>query len=441
MALPVPPRGSDVILERLKGLHPKLIDLSLGRIERLLAALGHPERCMAPAIHVAGTNGKGSTVAFLRAMLEAQGYRVHVYTSPHLVRFNERIRLAGKLIDEAMLSAMLERCEQANGGQPITFFEVTTAAAFLAFAETPADIVLLETGLGGRLDATNVLAAPLACVITPVSMDHEQFLGDTLAKIAGEKAGILKRDVTCVVAPQAPEAAAVIAARAGEIGAPLLCYGRDWSVETLSHGMRWHSTREAPSWRDTTLPRPALPGAHQIINAGAAIACLSLLRDIVVDEAAIRQGLSTVEWPARLQRLTRGPLVGALRKLPHDIELWLDGGHNPSAGEALAAQAVQWRDKPLMIVAGLLRTKDAAGFFRPLAPHIAAARSVTIAGEDASLTAEETAEAAGRAGLPATPAESVAAAVAALARIATQPARILICGSLYLAGQVLAENG
>ena len=441
MTSPVPPRGSDIILERLKGLHPKLIDLSLGRIERLLAALHHPERRMAPAIHVAGTNGKGSTVAFLRAMLEAQGYRVHVYTSPHLVRFNERIRLDGKLIDEAMLSAMLERCEQANGGQPITFFEVTTAAAFLAFAETPADIVLLETGLGGRLDATNVLDAPLACVITPVSMDHEQFLGNTLALIAGEKAGILKRGVSCVVAPQAPEAAAVIAARARELGAPLLCHGRDWSVETLPDGMRWRSTSGQPAWRDMTLPLPALPGAHQTINAGAAIACLSLLRDFAVGEAAIRKGLASVEWPARLQRLTEGPLAESLRKLPHDIELWLDGGHNPSAGEALAAQAAQWRDKPLMIVAGMLRTKDAAGFFRPLAPHVAAARSVTIPGEDASLTAQETAEAAGRGGLSATPAESVAAAVAALARSATEPCRILICGSLYLAGQVLAENG
>ena len=438
MALQTPPRGSDVILERLKRLHPKLIDLSLGRIERLLAALDHPERRMAPAIHVAGTNGKGSTVAFLRAMLETAGYRVHVYTSPHLVRFNERIRLAGQIIEENLLSAMLERCELANGGQPITFFEVTTAAAFLAFAETPADIVLLETGLGGRLDATNVLTAPLVCAITPVSMDHEHFLGDTLAKIAGEKAGILKRHVTCIVAPQAPDAAAVIEARAREIGSPLLCHGSAWSVEGNDANLIWYNHQ---TQRRLTLPRPALPGDHQLINAATAIACLSTVHDFPVNDAAIGKGLLTVEWPARLQRLTHGPLIEALRRHNPHIELWLDGGHNPSAGAALAAQAAQWRDKPLMIVAGMLSTKDAAGFFRPLAPHVAAARCVAIPGEVASLTAEETAQAAGRAGLAASPADSVTAAVAELARAPGQPVRILICGSLYLAGQVLAENG
>lgn len=436
VALQVPQLGSDLILERLKGLHPKLIDLSLGRIERLLAALDHPEQRMAPAIHVAGTNGKGSTVAFLRAMLEAAGYRVHVYTSPHLVRFAERIRLAGRIIDEATLAAMLERCERANGGEPITFFEVTTAAAFLAFAEAPADVVLLETGLGGRLDATNVLAAPLACAITPVSMDHEQFLGDTLAKIAFEKAGILKRDVTAIIAPQAPDAAEVIAARAQEVGAPLSLYGRDWSVEGNDFSMVWQS-----GTRRMGLPHPALPGGHQIVNAGAAIATLAALKDFPVAESAIRKGLETVEWPARLQRLTRGPLVEVLRKLPNDIELWLDGGHNPSAGEALAAQAAQWRDKPLMIAAGMLKTKDATGFFRPLALRAATARTIAIPGEMASLTAAETAQAARTAGLAAEPAPSLEAAVAELGRLADRPTRILICGSLYLAGQVLAENG
>lgn len=436
------PLPSDTVLERLKALHPKLIDLSLGRIERLLAALDHPELRMAPAIHVAGTNGKGSTVAFLRAMLEAAGYRVHVYTSPHLVRFAERIRLAGKIIDEAQLTAILERCEQANQGQPITFFEVTTAAAFLAFAETPADVVLLETGLGGRLDATNVLDAPLACAITPVSMDHEQFLGDTLSQIAFEKAGILKRGVPAIISPQPPHAAAVIEARAREIGAPLSWHGRDWHIEGNSFSMVWQSGPNDRPKRRMALPRPALPGDHQLFNAGTAIATLAALKDFAVGESAIRTGLTTVEWPARLQRLTRGPLVEDLAKLAHEFELWLDGGHNPSAGEALAIQAAQWRDKPLMIVTGMLRTKDAAGFLRPLAPRIAAARTVAIPGEEASLSAAETAHAAITAGIPNTlPTSTVDAAVNDLARCAGGPARILICGSLYLAGQVLAENG
>ncbi len=433
---------SDAVLERLKTLHPKLIDLSLGRIERLLAALGHPERRMAPVIHVAGTNGKGSTIAFLRAMLEAAGYRVHVYTSPHLVRFAERIRLAGKIIDEATLTKILERCERANKSEPITFFEVTTAAAFLAFAETPADLVLLETGLGGRLDATNVFEAPLACAITPVSMDHEHFLGDTLAKIAFEKAGILKRGVPAIIAPQAPEAAAVIEARGHEVGAPLSWHGRDWHVEGNGFSMVWQSGPNDKPRRRMALPRPALTGTHQLFNAGTAIATLAALEDYAVGESAIRTGLTAVEWPARLQRLTRGPLVDDLARLPHEFELWLDGGHNPSAGEALAAQAVQWRDKPLMIVAGMLRTKDATGFFRPLAPRIAAARTVAIPGEEASLSAVETAHAAITAGIAATlPSSTVDAAVNDLARSAGGPARILICGSLYLAGQVLAENG
>jgi dihydrofolate synthase/folylpolyglutamate synthase len=430
----MPQRGSDLILERLKQLHPKLIDLSLGRIERLLAALDHPEQRMGPAIHVAGTNGKGSTVAFMRAMLEAAGYRVHVYTSPHLVRFAERIRIAGQIIDEPMLADMLERCERANNGEPITFFEVTTAAAFLAFAAVRADIVLLETGLGGRLDATNVLEAPLACAITPVSMDHEQVLGDTLAKIAFEKAGILKRNVPAIIAAQAPDAAAVIETRADEVGAPLLWSGRDWSAEGNDFSMVWQSGSHRMA-----LPRPALPGDHQLINAGTAIATLATLKNFPVNEMAIRTGLETVEWPARLQRLNHGPLVDALRG--QDIELWLDGGHNPSAGEALAAQAKHWRDKPLMIVSGLLNTKDASGFFHPLAPHVTAARTVAIPGEAASLTAAETTEAAAKAGLDAKTSPSVEAAVSELGRSANGPARILICGSLYLAGQVLAENG
>ena len=431
---------SDAALARLQTLHPKLIDLSLGRIERLLEALDHPERRMAPAIHVAGTNGKGSTVAFLRAMLEAAGFRVHVYTSPHLVRFAERIRLAGRIIDDGHLAEMLERCERANGSAPITFFEATTAAAFLAFAETPADIVLLETGLGGRLDATNVLAAPLACAITPISMDHEQFLGDTLPQIAFEKAGILKRGVPAIIAPQPADAAAVIAAHATEVGAPLQAYGRDWSVEIDADGMGWRGRRESAP-HTLSLPRPSLPGDHQAINAGTAIACLMSLRDYRVSDEALRHGLLRVEWPARLQRLTQGPLCEIAARAPQPVELWLDGGHNPGAGEVIASQAAYWRDRPLLLIAGMLRTKDASGFFRPLAPHVAAARTISIPGAEASSSAEETAQAATRAGLTAQPAPTVAAALTDLLASVTRPSRVLICGSLYLAGTVLAENG
>ena len=424
---------SDIVLERLQSLHPKIIDLSLDRTRRLLAKLGHPERKMPPIIHVAGTNGKGSTVAFLRAMLEAAGKRVHAYTSPHLVRFHERVRLAGELISEAALLETLERCERVNGGENITYFEITTAAAYLAFAETPADVTLLEVGLGGRFDATNVIDAPLATVITPVSMDHEQYLGDTIEKIAFEKAGILKPGVLAVIGPQRPEALAVIEARAQEIGAPLSRWGKEWIASVEDGGIVWQS-----GGRNITLPLPNLVGLHQVINAGTAVAALDALAGIDVPSSALRDGIKAAQWPARLQRLTKGPLI---ERLPPHVELWLDGGHNPSAGEALAAQARRWSDKSLMIVAGLLRTKDAAGFFAPLAPHVTAARSVSIPGAEATLSAQETADAAKRAGLEAPPAPSVAMALLDLTLGLERPARILICGSLYLAGHVLSENG
>ncbi|WP_207461408.1 folylpolyglutamate synthase/dihydrofolate synthase family protein [Azospirillum sp. SYSU D00513] len=430
--------GADPVLERLKGLHPKVIDLSLDRLHRLLAALDHPERRLPPVVHVAGTNGKGSTVAFLRAMLEAAGLRVHVYTSPHLVRFHERIRLAGRLIDDDRLAALLEECEIANGGAPITFFEVTTAAAFLAFAREPADVVLLETGLGGRLDATNVVERPAVTAITRISYDHRQFLGDTLAAIAGEKAGILKPGVPAVIAPQpAEEAWRTLAARAEAVGAPLV----QWGVEPRGDGFVYESGR-----RRLELPMPGLLGAHQIGNAGVALAVLDQL-PFAVGEEAVRRGLAGVEWPARLQRLTRGPLAEGL---PVGWELWLDGGHNDSAGEALAVQAAAWEaaepGRPLLLVYGMLASKEPREFLAPLAPHVQAMRTVAIPGEDASLPAEGTAAAARACGIPDTEtAESVAAALAGLverhAAAGRAPARVLICGSLYLAGTVLAENG
>ncbi len=420
---------SDRVLARLTALHPKLIDLSLGRIERLLAALGHPERALPPVVHVAGTNGKGSTLAMIRAGLEAGGARVHAYTSPHLARFNERIRVAGELIDEDRLVALLERCEAANAGAPITFFEITTAAAFLALAETPADWCLLEVGLGGRLDATNVVARPRLSVITPVSIDHQQYLGESLAEIAFEKAGILKRGVPCVLGPQAAAAWDVIVDQAAAVGAPLIAEGQDWQVWE-EHGRLAFQDGEGL----LDLPRPALIGAHQVANAGATLATL---RALGVDEAGCEAAVTRVVWPARMQRLRLGPLVAAAGP---GAELWLDGGHNPAAGLALAEAVGRLPVRPLHLVVGMLRTKDVAGFLRPLAGIAVSLNGVSIPGEAATLSAEETVAAARAAGLAAEAATDLAAAVAAIVARAPE-SRILICGSLYLAGQVLRSNG
>ena len=424
--------GSDRVLQRLMALHPKKIDLSLGRIERLLAALGNPQERLPPVVHVAGTNGKGSTVATLRACLEAGGYRVHVYTSPHLVRFHERIRLVGTLIDEHALLELLEECEQANRGEPITFFEITTAAAFLAFARMPADAVLLEVGLGGRLDATNVIAQPAATAITPVSLDHQAFLGDTLTAIAGEKAGILKPGVPAIVGPQPDEAERIIEARASEIGALLLRSQREWHCDPRGTGMRY----EGPRWR-LDLPLPSLPGMHQIANAGAAIACLEQMPQFALSPGAIAEGLRHIDWPARMQRLTRGPLVAIL---PRGWELWLDGGHNPAAGEISADVAKGWHDRPLDLVVGMLKTKDASGFLAPLAPHTRTLYAVTIPGEENPHPAAEIANSARVVGIAAHESASIEAALRELVQ-QPGPARILICGSLHFAGVALAENG
>jgi len=419
--------GSDRVLERLMSLHPKVIDLTLGRVERLLAALDHPERRLPPVIHVAGTNGKGSTIAMIRAGLEAGGARVHVYTSPHLARFHERIRIAGGLIAEDRLMALLERCEAVNGGAPITFFEITTAAAMLAMAETPADWVLLEVGLGGRLDATNVIDRPRACVITPVSLDHQQYLGETLPQIAFEKAGILKPEVPCIVGAQQAEAWDTIVARAESVGAPLVAEGMDWQVWE-EHGRL--AFQDGAGLLD--LPLPALIGRHQVENAGMALA---VLRGLGVGEAECVAAVSRAQWPGRLQRLRSGPLVDAAGA----AELWLDGGHNPAAGVALAEALGRLRPRPLHLVCGMLNTKDIAGFLTPLAARAESLHGVDIPGEAATLSAEATVAAAEAAGFRARPAASVEAAVVEIAT--TDPgARILICGSLYLAGRVLREN-
>ncbi|MGX9853985.1 bifunctional folylpolyglutamate synthase/dihydrofolate synthase [Limimaricola variabilis] len=421
--------GSDAILARMMTLHPKVIDLTLDRVWRLLAALDHPERRLPPVIHLAGTNGKGSTQAMIRAGLEASGDRVHAYTSPHLARFHERIRLAGTLISEEALTALLDRTHAANGPDPITYFEITTAAALLAFAETPAEWTLLETGLGGRLDATNVVERPALTVITPIDLDHQQYLGETLPEIAGEKAGILKRGVPCVVAPQHEAALEVIEARAARLGAPLMAHGQHWHVTTEAGRLIYQDERAL-----LDLPLPRLMGPHQIVNAGTAIAAL---RALGRDEAEAEAALTRVEWPARMQRLRHGPLVD----LAGEAELWLDGGHNPAAGEALARTLAAMPDRPVHLICGMLNTKDIAGYLRPLAGVAQSLSAVSIPGEANTIPAAETAQAARSAGFAAVEeASGVAAAVEAITRDGTRP-RILICGSLYLAGHVLRENG
>ncbi len=425
-----PAGPSDAILARLLGLHPKIIDLTLDRVDRLLAAMGHPERRLAPVVHIAGTNGKGSVLAMLRAGLEGGGARVQAYTSPHLARFHERIRLAGGLISEPALSALLEECEAANGGLPITFFEITTVAALLAFAREAADWTLLEVGLGGRLDATNVIDRPALTVITPVSYDHQQYLGETLGEIAFEKAGILKPGVACVVGPQEPEAAAVIAARAAEVGAPLLRAGEDFRIRREGEGLVYEDAEGR-----LALPLPRLPGAHQVENAGIAVAALRRLG--VGDPAA---AMARVEWPARLQRLEGHPLAAAL---PPGSELWLDGGHNPSAGRALAAalaEAEAARPARLHLVAGMLETKAAGEFLAPLAGIAESLVAVPIPETEAALPPERLAEIARGTGLAAEAAPDVRAALSRLSG-REGPLRVVICGSLYLAGAVLRETG
>jgi len=421
-------KSSDVILERMMALHPKVMDLTLDRMFRLLEALGNPQESLPPVIHLAGTNGKGSTQAMIRAGLEAAGKTVHAYTSPHLARFHERIRLAGDLISEDALTAFLDECYVANDDKMITYFEITTAAALLAFSRTPADFTLLEVGLGGRLDATNVTDKVALSVITPVSLDHQQYLGETLAEIAGEKAGIIKRGVPCVVGPQEDAGLEVIEAVAARNGAPLLAYGQQWHVGIEAGRMVYQDEQGL-----LDLPLPNLLGAHQVQNAGAALAAL---RHFGVDEAACEAAVTQAYWPARMQRLKTGALV----EIADKAELWLDGGHNAAAGHALAAVLAQGAARPTHLICGMLNTKDVTGYMRPLAPHVQSLRAVSIPGEAATLSAQETATAARDVGMTASEAENVEAALRDI--VSSEPeARVLICGSLYLAGAVLRQNG
>lgn len=431
--------NSEKLLAELKLLHPKLIDLSLGRIERLLARLGNPHLKLPPVVHIAGTNGKGSVTAYLKAMLEAAHRRVHVYTSPHLVRFHERIALAGpdghsSPIGEAALVDVLTRTQAVNSGDDITQFEITTAAAFLAFAEHPADAVLLEVGLGGRLDATNVIPHPRLTIITPVSMDHAEKLGSTIGKIAAEKAGILKRGVTAVVAEQEDEALDVIREVADQVGAHLLVWGQDFEAFE-QRGRLIVQTED----RLLDLPMPALIGRHQIINAGTAVAAALQLKDLGLTEDAIDRGLVTARWPARMQRLSSGPLPSLLKP---GSELWLDGGHNPAAGRFLAQTLADFEErseKPLYIVAGMMGLKDAAGFlthFRGLVRRIV---TVPIPGaHEAPFAPEALAEVARKLGIEAEASAGVEEAIHRIEALDERPKRILIAGSLYLAGHVLA---
>jgi dihydrofolate synthase / folylpolyglutamate synthase len=429
----------DAILTRLLALHPKRIDLSLGRIERLLAALDHPERRLPPVIHVAGTNGKGSTVAFMRAILEAAGKHVHVYTSPNLVRINERFRIGhpggGKLVNDTELADALAECEAKNGDAPITVFEIETAAAFLLFSRNPADVLLLEVGLGGRLDATNVVERPLASVITRVSIDHRDFLGDTIEQIAGEKAGILKRDVPAVIGDQQREALAVIERQAARMRSPLLVAGENWTA-TEERGRLVYQDDNGL----LDLPAPKLYGRHQFGNAGCAIAALRA-GDLKLPASAFEAGMTRVDWPARMQRLSHGPLPALL---PADSELWLDGGHNADGGRAIADALADLEERvprPLVLVVGMLSTKDSEGFLRNFTGL--ARRVITVPiHQDKAVPAAELATVAGNIGIPALSRDTVESALTVAGKLDLAPApRVLITGSLYLAGEVLAANG
>jgi len=432
---------SSELLAELKLLHPKLIDLSLGRIERLLAKLGDPHKRLPPVVHIAGTNGKGSTTALLRAMLEAAGVRVHAYTSPHLVQFHERIVLANQAgrsgpIQEQALVDVLSRTQACNDGDDITQFEITTAAAMLAFAETPADVLLLEVGLGGRLDATNVVARPELTVITPISIDHTDKLGTTLAEIAAEKAGILKPGIRAIVSKQQTEAADVIEDTAHELAAPLELWGRDFDAYEQNGRLVVQCEDQL-----LDLPLPALVGPHQICNAGTAVVAALRLKSVQVDESAIAKGLSLVQWPARMQRFSEGPLFDLLS---HGSELWLDGGHNPAAADMLAQTAADLEERsprPLFLVVGMMGLKDVSGFLARFEGLARSVFAVPVPGaHEQPLKPAAIVAAAEKLGISAHETASVEAALHAIDRQHMGPKRVLVCGSLYLAGHVLAQQ-
>ena len=427
-------------IEALLGLHPKGFDLSLDRITRLLSALGNPHLRLPPVIHVAGTNGKGSVSAFCRSILEAQGLSVHVHTSPHLVNWHERYRLGvkggrGRLVEDDVLADAVRRVAVANGGETITVFEILSAVTFLLFSEHPADVAIVEVGLGGRFDATNVIARPAVAVIMPVSLDHQAYLGDRVELIAAEKAGIIKRGAPVVIGYQPEEAARdVLVATAERLGCPHSVYGQDFFAYE-EHGRLFYQDETGLA----DLPLPRLPGRHQYANAAAAIRAVRAA-GFAVEEPALGRGLTGVEWPGRLQRLTDGALA---RLAPEASEIWVDGGHNPGAGRVIAETMSSFEERdprPLFLVTGMINTKDPVGYFEPFRGLAERVFTVPIRGSDAGLDPVALATDAARAGLAAEPLSTVAEALSAIARIATRP-RILIGGSLYLVGDVLADNG
>ena len=418
---------SDIILERLMSLHPKIIDLTLDRMTRLLNLLGNPEKHMPPTIHIAGTNGKGSTQAMIRAGLEASGDICHAYTSPHLARFHERIFLSGSIIEEQDLANYLSECEKVNGNIPITYFEITTCAALLAFSQRKADYTLLEVGLGGRLDATNVIDEPKITVITPISIDHQQYLGNTLAEIAFEKAGILKRNSFAIIGPQEDEALAVIEARAYEVGATCKIYGQHWHIWEENGRLVFQDENGL-----LDLPLPKLIGAHQIQNAGIALATLRYLGK---ENSSFEGAMLNADWPARMQRLRKGILTS----LAPSAEIWLDGGHNKAAGYALTEAIGRLQPRKLFLIVGMLNTKDIVGYMKPLLSRSTNLYGVSIPGEAATMTAEETVKIARDVGFEAVISEDVESAIRDIIK-QDDNARILICGSLYLAGNILQKN-
>ena len=419
---------SDVVLDRLLSLHPKIIDLTLDRVTRLLKKLNNPEDKISQVVHIAGTNGKGSTQAFLRAAIESSGESVHVYTSPHLTRFHERIRVAGSLISENMLADILNECELANNGKPITYFEITTCAAFLIFSRIKADYTLLEVGLGGRLDATNILKKPKLTIITPISMDHVQFLGSTIEQIANEKAGIIKEGIPCIVGHQSKDAIDVIKKRAIELKSKLKIYGEHWQVYAKSDKLIF---KDAMGFLE--LPLPKLIGQHQIENAGTAIAAM---RELSIPDEACKESMKNVYWPARMQRLESGPLV----KMANESEIWLDGGHNQAAGIAISNALEQLpKGRTNILICGMLKTKDLKAFLNPLFNSAKFLYGIRIQGEENSNSAETIVNQAREIGFSAFKTQKVSDAILQIIK-AHPNSRIIICGSLFLAGKILQDN-
>ena len=419
---------SDVVLDRLLSLHPKIIDLTLDRVTRLLKKLNNPEDKISQVVHIAGTNGKGSTQAFLRAAIESSGESAHVYTSPHLTRFHERIRVAGSLISENVLADILNECELANNGKPITYFEITTCAAFLIFSRIKADYTLLEVGLGGRLDATNILKKPKLTIITPISMDHVQFLGSTIEQIANEKAGIMKEGITCIVGHQSKDAIDVIKKRAIELKSKLKIYGEHWQVYAKSDKLIF---KDAMGFLE--LPLPKLIGQHQIENAGTAIAAM---RELSIPDEACKESMKNVYWPARMQRLESGPLV----KMANESEIWLDGGHNQAAGIAISNALEQLpKGRTNILICGMLKTKDLKAFLNPLINSAKFLYGIRIQGEENSNSAETIVNQAREIGFSAFKTQKVSDAILQIIK-AHPNSRIIICGSLFLAGKILQDN-